>query len=55
MAISDQTHVISMTDIVSISMERPKVDSEYPLEKEPTRLICINPNMILYLSVNHVN
>ena len=37
------THMMTMVDLVAISVETQKVDSECSLEKEFTELICMNP------------
>ena len=39
----DLTHMMNMTDLRAISVETPKIDSGYSLEKEFTESICINP------------
>ena len=41
--LSDPTHVISMTDHVTICGETLKIDSGCSLEKEFTELIYMNP------------
>ena len=41
--LSDPTHMISMADLVAISVETPRIDSARSLEKEFTKLIHINP------------
>ena len=41
--LSDRTHMISMPNLVVISMETLRVDSGYSLEKEFTKLIRMNP------------
>ena len=38
----DPTHMMSMADPVAISVETLRIDSECSLEKETTKLICIN-------------
>ena len=40
---SNLTHMMSMTDLVAISVETLKIDSGCSLEKEFTELIHINP------------
>ena len=39
---------------IAINMKTLKIDSECSLEKEFTKLICMNPKMVLYLTVNQV-
>ena len=39
----DPTHMMSMVDLVAIGVETLKIDSECSLEKEFTKLICMNP------------
>ena len=39
----DPTHVMSMANLVAISVETPMIDSGGSLEKEFTELICMNP------------
>ena len=41
--LSDPTHMMSMTNLVDISVETLKIDSGCSLEKEFTELICKNP------------
>ena len=42
-ALSDLTHMISITDPVTIGVETLKIDSGCSLEKEFTEFIHINP------------
>ena len=42
-ALSNPSHMMSMTDPIAISVETLKIDSECSLEKEFTKLICMNP------------
>ena len=42
-ALSDLTHMMSMADPVAISMKTLRIDSGCSLEKEFTKLICMNP------------
>ena len=42
-ALSDPTHMMSIVDPVSISVESLRIDSGYSLEKEFIALICMNP------------
>ena len=46
---------MSMADPIAIGVETLKMDSGYSLEKEFTELIRMNPWMVLYLTVNHVD
>ena len=48
----DPTHMMSMDDLVAISVETPRIDSECHSKKEFSKLIHINPFMILYQTVN---
>ena len=41
--LSDLTHMMSMADLVAISVETPRIDSGCSLEKEFTELIHTNP------------
>ena len=40
-ALSNLNHMMSMTDLMDISLETPRIDSRCCLEKEFTKLICI--------------
>ena len=40
---------------IDLRTQKPRIDSECSLEKEFTELICTNPWMILYLTINHIN
>ena len=42
------THMMSM----AIGVKTPRIDSECSLEKEFSELICINPEIVLYLKIN---
>ena len=42
-ALSDLTHVMSMTGFMAIGVETPMIDSGCSLEKEFTELIRMNP------------
>ena len=53
--LSNPTHMMSMADPVAIGVEAIKIDSGCSLEKEYTELIHMNPLMVLYLTVNHVD
>ena len=42
-ALSDLTHIMSITDLVAIDVETPRIDSGCSLEKKFTELIRMNP------------
>ena len=42
-ALSDLNHMMTMTNPVAIDVETLRIDSGYPLEKEVTELINMNP------------
>ena len=42
-SLSDLTHMMSMTNLVAIGVEKPMIDSGCSLEKEFTELIRMNP------------
>ena len=42
-ALSNPTHMMSMDNHVAIDVETLRIDSECSLEKEFTKLICMNP------------
>ena len=42
-ALYDPTHMMSMVDHVAIGIEKLRIDSSCSLEKEFTKLICMNP------------
>ena len=46
-ALSDPTHMMSMTDHVAIGVETLRIDSECFLEKEFIVLIRMNLNMVI--------
>ena len=54
-ALSNPTHMMSMTDPIAIGVETLRIDSGCSLEKEFTELICMNPIMVLYITVNQVD
>ena len=54
-ALPDPTHMMSMFDLVTIDVETLKIYSGCSLEKEFIELICMNPLMALYPTVNHVD
>ena len=41
--LSDPTHMMSMVDPKAISVDTIRIDSGCSLEKEFTKLICMNP------------
>ena len=51
-ALSNPSHMMSMSDPIAIGVETLMIDSGCSLEKEFTELICMNPRMVLYLTVN---
>ena len=44
--------MMSITDLIAIGVKTLMIDSGCSLEKEFTELICMNPLMILYLTIN---
>ena len=50
----DTTHLMSMDDLVTISVEDTKHNGCY-LEKESINLIHMNPSMVLYIIVDQVD
>ena len=52
--LSNRTHLVSMSDPTTIGVETPGIYSGCSLEKEFTRLIHMNPRMVLFLIVNQV-
>ena len=54
-SLSDLTQMMSITDLVAIGVETPRIDSGCSLKKEFTKLIYINPRMILCQTVNQVD
>ena len=53
--LSTPTHMISMADSVAIGVKTLRIDSGCFLEKEFTKLIRMNPWIIVYLNVNQVD
>ena len=53
--LSNLSHMMSMADPIAIGVETLRIDSGCSLEKEFTELICMNPWMVLYLTVNQVD
>ena len=51
----DLTHIMNMADREAINVKTPRIDSGCSLEKEFTELICLNPSIVLYITVNQVN
>ena len=47
--------MMSMADPVAISVETPRIDSGCSLDKDFTKLIHMNPRIVLYLTVNQVD
>ena len=46
-ALFDPTHMMSMVDLIAISEETPIIDSGCSLEKDFTKLIRMNPLMVI--------
>ena len=46
-ALSNLTHMMSMANLVAISVETLRIDSGCSLEKEFTKLIRMNPLMVI--------
>ena len=44
--------MMSMTNSMAIGVDKLRIDSRYSLEEEFTELICMNPLIVLYLTVN---
>ena len=53
-ALSNPTHMMSIANLVAIGMEILRIDCGCSLDKEFTKLICMNPLMTLYLTINQV-
>ena len=53
--LSNPTHMMNMVDLVAIGVKTLRIDSGCSLEKDFTELIRMNPRMVLYLIVNHVD
>ena len=43
----DLTHMMSMADPIAIDVETPRIDSGCSMEKDFTKLIYMNPCMVL--------
>ena len=54
-ALSNPTHTVSIAGPIAISAETLKINSGCYLEKEFTKLIRMNPWIVLYLNVNQVD
>ena len=46
---------MSMVDRVTIGVETLRIDNGCSLEKEFTKLIYMNPLMVIYLTINQVD
>ena len=44
-----------LADLVAINIETPIIDTRCSLEKGFTELICMNPRIILYRTINQVD
>ena len=53
--ISNPNHMMSMVDPIAISVETLRIDSGCSLEKEFTKLIRMNPYMVLCITVNQID
>ena len=49
------TNMMSMTNPIAIGAEAQMIDGGWSLDKELTKLIDMNPLMILYLTINLFN
>ena len=47
--------MMSMYDLVAIGLETLNIDSGYFVDEEFTKLIRMNPWMIVYLTINQVD
>ena len=54
-ALSNSTHRMRTIDLVIIGVEKLRISSGCSLDKEFINLICMNPKIVLYLSVNHAD
>ena len=45
--LSNHTNMMSMADLIAIIVETLRIDSGWPLEKEFTELIRMNPSMVI--------
>ena len=46
---------MSMVDHVAIGVDTPKIDGGCSLDREFIELIHMNPRMVLYQTINHVD
>ena len=46
--------MMSIVDLIAIGVETLMIDSWCSLEKEFTKLMCMNPGIVLYITVNQV-
>ena len=46
---------MSMTNLVAIGVETPRIDSRFSLEKEFIEVIYMNLLMVLYLTFNYTD
>ena len=53
--LSDLTHMMSMTNLVAIGVETPRIDTGWSLKKKFTKVIRMNLRMVLCQIVNHVD
>ena len=53
--LSNLTHLMSMVDLLVIYVETLRMDNRCSLEKELIELICMNPRIVLYLSISQVD
>ena len=53
--LSNLTYMMSMIDLVAVSLETLKIDSVCSFEKDFTILILMNHLMLLYLIINQVD
>ena len=53
--LSKLTRMMRIIDPMAITVETPRIDSEYSLEKEFTKLIYMDTSMVLYLIINQVD
>ena len=51
----DLNHMMKMIDHFSNYVKIPRIDNRCSLEKGLTKLIHMNPSMVLYLPINHVD
>ena len=47
--------MMSMVDIFAIHMDTLMIDSRYSMKKELIKLIHMNPEMVVYLTINQVD